>query len=110
MKIENKPNYLYISSNEPTFLEFVENFKEKYTDFSKKHLIVSISENLNLKDQDIFVFLDYSEQHQQNGMTFVLVCSSVDVDKFPETFNIVPTIQEAEDVLEMENIQRDLGF
>jgi hypothetical protein len=34
----------------------------------------------------------------------------VNVDDFPETFNIVPTLVEAEDVIEMENIQRDLGF
>ena len=32
------------------------------------------------------------------------------MDDFPDNFNIVPTLQEAEDVIEMENIERDLGF
>ena len=35
---------------------------------------------------------------------------NVDADDFPETFNIVPTLQEAKDVLEMEEIERELGF
>jgi len=40
----------------------------------------------------------------------VLVNSGTDVNSFPENFNIVPTLQEAEDILEMEAIERELGF
>jgi hypothetical protein len=43
-------------------------------------------------------------------MSFVMVKPNIDIDDFPETLNIVPTLQEAEDVLEMEAIERDLGF
>jgi hypothetical protein len=32
------------------------------------------------------------------------------MDDFPENFNIVPTLTEAEDVLEMESMERELGF
>ena len=54
--------------------------------------------------------MKYAEQHQQNGTSFAIVNNNIDVDKFPEWFNIVPTLVEAEDVLEMEAIQRDLGL
>ncbi|TYP97056.1 hypothetical protein C7447_10569 [Tenacibaculum adriaticum] len=110
MKIEQNSEYIFISSDENSFEDFAANFKEKHSEIKEKHVIVSISANLNIVEKDIFVFLDYAELHQQNGTTFVLVCPRVDVDNFPETFNIVPTLQEAEDILEMENIQRDLGF
>ena len=34
----------------------------------------------------------------------------IDIDDFPESINIVPTLQEAKDIMEMEAIERDLGF
>lgn len=32
------------------------------------------------------------------------------MDDFPENFNIVPTLIEAVDILEMEAMERELGF
>ena len=32
------------------------------------------------------------------------------MDDYPEDFNIVPTLIEAEDIIEMENMERELGF
>jgi hypothetical protein len=54
--------------------------------------------------------LDISEQKKENGTSFVLVNTEIDVDNFPENFNIVPTLQEAVDILEMEAIERELEF
>ena len=39
-----------------------------------------------------------------------MVNANIDIDDFPDYFNIVPTLQEAEDVIEMEAIERELGF
>lgn len=54
--------------------------------------------------------MDIAEEKQQNGTSFVIVNSVIDIDNFPENLNIVPTLQEAEDILEMEAIERELGF
>ena len=43
-------------------------------------------------------------------MSFVVICNGIDIDDVPDEINVVPTLQEAEDVLEMEAIERDLGF
>ena len=69
-----------------------------------------VSENLNIDDAIISLLLEVAASFKQNGMSFVVVKSGIDIDDFPETLNIVPTLQEAEDVLEMEAIERDLGF
>ena len=63
-----------------------------------------------MKDEDFFVFLKYADLHSESGTTFVLINKSLNIEKFPESFNIAPTLIEAEDILEMENIERDLGF
>lgn len=110
MKLEDKSGYSLITSDENTFQDFYQNFEKEHTNFQKKHLIIQLSNNFNIVEEDILLFLRYSELHQQNGTTFVIVYPNVDIDDFPDSFNVVPTLQEAEDVLEMENIERDLGF
>lgn len=110
MLIDNKENYTLLHSGENSFEEFAQTFLKYSNNYTGKHLFLQLSENLNITEENILVFLDYAEQSQKNETTFVVIYSNVDVDKFPETFNIVPTLREAEDILEMENIQRDLGF
>lgn len=110
MIITQKPTYTHLISERNSFDLFFEEFKTKFTQLSQNHIIISISSTLKLKETDIFVFLKYSELQQQNGMTFAIVYPNVDVDQCPESLIIVPTLKEAEDVLEMENIERDLGF
>lgn len=110
MTVQHKETYTLISSEETSFVNFFNQFKEKYSELKEKHLIIQLSDNLNVVEKNILLFLSYAEEHQKNGTTFVVILNDVEVDNFPESFNIVPTLQEAEDVLEMENIQRDLGF
>ncbi len=110
MQIEQKENYTLISSEKLNFDDFLAIFEEKHTNLKEKHLIIQLSESLNTTEDELFVFLKHAEQHQQNGTSFVVIKENIDVDKFPESFNIVPTLVEAIDVLEMEEIQRDLGF
>ncbi|MGK0448376.1 MAG: hypothetical protein ACJA2M_002166 [Polaribacter sp.] len=36
--------------------------------------------------------------------------NNINIHDFPENFNIVPSLIEAEDILEMEAMERELGF
>ena len=60
--------------------------------------------------QRILLFLNLSRTHKNNGTSFVIVCKGVEIDSIPEELAVVPTIEEALDVLEMDAIERDLGF
>ncbi|MFT7900384.1 hypothetical protein VBY74_10395 [Tenacibaculum ascidiaceicola] len=110
MNITDKTDYTLVTSDEKTFSDFFESFENEYINLTGKNLIIVISEDFNASNKNILLFLKYAEEHQNNGMSFVVVSKDVTIDDFPETFNIVPTLVEAEDVIEMENIQRDLGF
>ncbi|WP_299007611.1 hypothetical protein [uncultured Tenacibaculum sp.] len=110
MKAEQKTDYTLITSDENSFSDFLESFEKEYVTLTGKNLILVISEQFNASNKNILLFLKYAEQHQNNGTSFVVVSKDVTIDNFPETFNIVPTLVEAEDVIEMEEIQRDLGF
>jgi hypothetical protein len=110
MQIKEASNYTLISSDEDSFQEFQKSVFKKINDFDKNHLILQISEELNIDKKDFLLFLKIAEQKKENGTSFVVLNASVNADDFPESLNIVPTLQEAEDILEMETIERELGF
>ncbi|CAL2103309.1 conserved protein of unknown function [Tenacibaculum sp. 190130A14a] len=110
MKIDTTESYTLVTVEENSFNEFYQYFEKQYVNFQENHLIIDFSSQKNVVEKNISLFLSYASMHKKNGMSFVLICTNIDIDAFPEEFNIVPTLQEAEDVIEMENIQRDLGF
>ncbi|MDC1465412.1 hypothetical protein N8387_06950 [Polaribacter sp.] len=110
MQIKEATNYTLISSDEDSFKEFQKSVFKKINDFDKNHLILQISEELNIDKKDFLLFLNIAEQKKENGTSFIVLNSSVNPDDFAENLNIAPTLQEAEDILEMEIIERELGF
>lgn len=110
MLVDQKENYTLLTADEATFLEFytvLKTFEEKH---KKEHFIINFSNKINISKQDYLLLLTMATQKKENGTSFVLIKKDVQVDDFPEAFNIVPTLTEAIDVLEMEAIERDLGF
>jgi hypothetical protein len=110
MKIKEATNYTLITSDENSLTEFQKSVFEKINDFETAHLILQISEDINIENTEFLLFLSVAEQKRENGTSFVIVNTTVDADDYPENLNIVPTLQEAEDILEMETIERALGF
>ena len=110
MLIEKKENYTLISSNENSFLDFYTSFLKKENELEKENLILQISNNINTTKEGFLLFLSIAEQKKENGTSFVIVYNNVNIDDFPENFNITPTLIEAEDILEMEAFERELGF
>lgn len=110
MNISNVKDYTLITATENNFSDFLKAFNAEKLDESNSHKVVQLSENLNTTLQDLSLFLDIATNHKSNGISFVVICNNVDIDEVPDEINVVPTLIEAEDVLEMEAIERDLGF
>jgi hypothetical protein len=110
MKISQKDNYTFIVSNEHSFSEFMTAFKVEKLDSVENHKVIELSDNLNTTLNDLSLFLNIAENHRENGISFVIICNGIDVDEIPDEINVAPTLHEAEDVLEMEEIERELGF
>jgi hypothetical protein len=110
MEISQKDNYTFITSTENSFTEFITAFKAENLDKAENHKVVELSENLNTTVNDLSLFLDIATNHRNNGISFVIICNGIDIDDIPDKINVVPTLHEAKDVLEMEAIERDLGF
>jgi hypothetical protein len=110
MIITKTENYTLLKPKEDSIKLFFESFKNKYTEFEGQHLIFDFSEIINTKVEDLLLFLEIGYQHKEKGTSFALVVKGIDIDDIPEEINVVPTITEAVDILEMDAIERDLGF
>ena len=110
MKIEKQENYILFTSEEKQFGKLLPLFLKSIEDYKSSNIILQISDNINASIKDFSLFLRIAAQKKENGTSFVLVNSSINIDDFPESINITPTVQEAIDVIEMEAMERELGF
>ncbi len=89
---------------------FLENLQNGYDKIKNDHLIINLFSFSKLLKNDILEFLELSNKHKKSGKSFVLVTDAISYDDVPHKITLVPTIQEAKDIIEMEEIERDLGL
>lgn len=110
MKITKKKTYTHLNPDNDSFELFFNEFNNNFEDFKNDHLLVDFSKFFNIQLEDLFVFLSISENHRSNKLSFVIVANGIDFDELPDELVVAPTLTEAKDILEMEAIERDLGF
>lgn len=91
----------------PTFLD---NLKKSYDKVKDDNLILNLFSFEKLTAGDVLEFLEFSNKHKAGGKSFVIVTNKVAYDEVPEEIMVTPTVQEAKDIIEMEEIERDLGL
>ena len=89
---------------------FLENLNTSYPKIKNDHLIINLFSFSKLNAGDILEFLELSNTHRNVNKSFVLVTDKVVYDEVPKEILVVPTLQEARDIIEMEEIERDLGI
>ena len=90
--------------------EFLKNLEEAYPKLKNDHLILNLFSFDKLRPEDLLEFLPLSDRHRASGKSFVLVSDSLSYDDIPDEISLVPSLQEARDLIEMEEIERDLDL
>lgn len=93
-----------------TLSGFLENLNKAYPKLKHDNIVVNLFSFNTLKVGDLLEFLDISNTHKGSGRSFVLVTDKLNYDEIPDEISVVPTLQEAKDLIEMEEIERDLGI
>ena len=93
-----------------TLSGFLENLNKAYPKLKHDNIVVNLFSFDKLGINDILEFLDLSNRHKAEGQSFVLVTDKLSYDEIPEEISVVPTLQEAKDLIEMEEIERDLDI
>ena len=110
MIVDQKENITIITQEKASIIELNKKLQVLYPKFKNDNIIIALTSLDALKKVDIAEFLDVSKTHRASKHSFVIVSDKIDLDVVPEALIVVPTIQEAFDIIEMEDMERDLGF
>ncbi len=108
MKIERTNNNLVITIESTNALDFSA-LQKTIECYPEQNVILLISSK-PLLDKEAEFLVNLTIERKTNGTSFVVVSTDITADEAPEGLNLVPTLLEAEDIIQMENIERELGF
>lgn len=99
-----------VSQENATLSIFLKNLNDAYPKIKNDNIVINLFSLSELKADDVLEFLQISDLHKKSKKSFVLVTNKVSYDEVPDAIMVVPTIKEAQDVIEMEEIERDLDL
>ncbi len=111
MKTSRHENYIVIGDQRDDVLKFA-HYLERMVPlkFEEDNLVIDLLKYKELNLSKLLVFLKLSNYHRSTKHSFVIVNDAINIDDIPEEMIVVPTLEEAGDIVEMEEIERDLGF
>lgn len=110
MKVEHKGHTTIIKDTIGNTEEFFRKFEHEYGSFKNSNLIIDLLHDKEINLSKIKLFSELSKRHIIQKKSFVLVADNIDFNSVPSKMTLVPTVLEAHDIIEMEEIERDLGF
>ena len=100
-------NIAIVTFNDNVENKFLYFLDEIYSKIKNKNIILNFNNNI-LKADFLNKITDFAVSHQKMNLSFVIVSLSLIPDIVPELLVCSPTLKEAEDLIEMDIIQRDL--
>lgn len=110
MKRIEKDNYVILEDEKEDVKSFASFLDTTYDHIKNDNLVVDILKYGALSLEELLCFLKISDKHRAEKKSFVIVNDTINIDHVPDELVVVPTLQEAADVIQMEEIERDMGF
>lgn len=110
MKIKNNTSHTLVTPNEPLLSNFMDTFKLQYHTIKNNHLLVDLTSLEPIKAKELNKLVKWASQSRSLKKSFIVIVKNISVDDVSEQLICVPTLLEAKDTLEMEEMERDLGF
>jgi hypothetical protein len=110
MKVDQKGHTVCIKDTQGDLVSYLMKVTHEYKSFEKYNIIIDIRMYKDLSVKQINEFMPLSKIHKKAKKSFVIVTSDLDHNAISDKLAVVRSIQEAYDIIEMEEIERDLGF
>jgi hypothetical protein len=110
MIFDKQDNITIITQEKTSIVELVKKLDVLYDRFKSDNVIICLTSLKPILLNEIIEFLNISNAHRASKQSFVIVSDKVNLSEMPDELVIVPTLQEAFDIIEMEEIERDLEF
>jgi hypothetical protein len=89
---------------------FLNNVTNQHDSYKNQNLILDLTHDKSTTIQSIKAFSDLSKLHCKGKKSFVIVAEKIDFNALPKSLVVVPSVLEAHDIIDMDEIERDLGF
>ena len=89
---------------------FLDKVTSQHESYKNQNLILDVTHNNSTTIQLIKAFSDLSKLHCKGKKSFVIVTKNIDFNSVPKSLVVVPSLVEAHDIIDMDEIERDLGF
>lgn len=110
MKVTEKEGYKILEDEKDNVAEFASFLESMHKNFKDDNVVIDILKYGELELQELLKFLKLSNKHRQGKKSFIIANDAINIDHVPEELIVVPTLDEAGDIIQMEEIERDLGF
>ncbi|MFM1754241.1 MAG: hypothetical protein RLZZ236_1180 [Bacteroidota bacterium] len=110
MKVDQKGHTITIKDTQGDFTSFLDKVSHSNTTFDSHNLIIDLTHNKSMTLEDLKLLLPLAKQHKKLKKSFVVVVEGIDFNAVPAQLVVVPSNLEAHDIIEMDEIERDLGF
>lgn len=110
MKIENHSNFVVLEDEKNDISDFADFISSQIIKYKGQNVVLNLLKYDSLDLNELLLFLKSSNMHRKTKQSFVIINDAISIDEIPYEMIVVPTLQEAEDIIEMEEIERDLGF
>lgn|SRR5690606_4287685 len=108
MKVKERGNIVVIKKSSESIEEFSQKISDQYHSFIQKNIVIDLTDT-EVKPSILVFFEELAQHHISQKKSFVIV-ADIDFDEVDDAMIVVPTLQEAFDIIQMEEIERDLGF
>lgn len=92
-----------------SFESFKKEFSLIFADYSKQNIVIDLSK-IETSEKEIQSLEEFAETQIENNQSFAIIVPVFNADAFEEELNVVPTLTEAEDIIDMDEMTRDLEF
>lgn len=110
MKVEQKGHTVIIKDTQADVKAFLGKITAEHNNYKEQNIILDVSQDNGISLDVLLSFLPLSNKHRKAKKSFVMVASDIEYSDVPDEMVVVPTLLEAHDIIEMEEIERDLGF
>jgi len=111
MKIDTHENFIIVKEKINNFEDFITSLNPKSNvQLSGKNIIIDLLEFDEFSLEKLSLFSELATIFRKYNNSFVIVNNQINLNEIPDDILVVPSLQEAEDIVEMETIERELGM
>lgn len=110
MKVDRKGHTTTIRNTQYKTAEFHQKLTNEFNNYKANNLIIDLTFDKNITMADVKLFMEMVKSQKKDNKSLVLVADGINFNDVPAKLIVVPTLLEAHDIIEMEEIERDLGF